>query len=85
MTLDPRVSMWLNIICAVLIFTAGAGATLTDLFDAHTSKVIVAGCVYLGGLLSAANGVLHAIPSRAGASEQFPLGPSAPDQAKKPE
>jgi hypothetical protein len=75
MTIDPRVGLWISVVAAVLMFTAGASSTLTDLFDVHTAKVIVAGSTFFGGIISAVNAVLHAIPSKAGATEEFPLGP----------
>ena len=86
MTIDPRVGMWISIIAAVLMFTAGASAELTNLFDAHTAGVIVAASTFLGGVISAVNAVLHMIPSQTGpiAAAQFPLGPSVPPPGAKP-
>ena len=75
MTMDPRIGMWLSAICAVLIFVAGSTAALTDLFDPITAKKIVAASAFAGGIVSAVNAVLHAIPSVAGAKTEFPLGP----------
>lgn len=77
MNLDPRIGMWISVIAAVLMFLAGAGATLTDIFNATTAHKIVAGATFLGGLISAVNAVLHAIPSKPGATAEFPLGPKA--------
>lgn len=76
MTLDPRYGMYLAIATAILLFVAGASSTLTDLFDPSTAKKIVAGATFFGGIMSAISAVLHAIPSQAGASQQFPLGPA---------
>ena len=75
MTIDPRWGMWLSIATAVLLFTAGAGTSLTDLFDPSVAKKIVAGSTFFGGIMSAVSAVLHAIPSKSGANSEFPLGP----------
>lgn len=77
MTLDPRVGMWISIIAAVLMFTAGATTELTNMFGEHTANIIVGAATFFGGVISAANAVLHAIPSQSGpvAATQFPLGP----------
>ena len=77
MTLDPRVGMWISIIAAILMFTAGASAELTNIFSAAAAAKIVAASTFLGGIISAINAILHAIPSQSGpqGAAQFPLGP----------
>ena len=79
MTLNPRVGMWISIVAALLMFTAGAGAELTTIFSTAVANEIVAICVFFGGAISAANAVLHMIPSGSSpqALAQFPLGPPA--------
>jgi hypothetical protein len=77
MTLNPRVGMYLSLAAALLLFAAGASAELTDMFDPNTAKKIVAAATFLGGLVSAANAVLHAIPSAPGKNAEFPLGPKS--------
>ena len=78
MTIDPRVGMYLSIVCAVLSFLVGAGATFTDLFGPETAKQIIGVVVILNGVINSVNAVLHAIPSKPGAANEFPLGPSKP-------
>lgn len=78
MTIDPRIGMWLSVITAVLMFLAGASTSLTDLFDPAIAKKIVAAGTFFGGLISSVNAVLHAIPSKPGALNEFPLGPKSP-------
>jgi hypothetical protein len=70
--------MWISIVAAVLMFLAGAGAELTTMFSTAVANEIVAAAVFLGGLISAINAVLHMIPAQSGATgaAQFPLGPS---------
>jgi hypothetical protein len=54
----------------------GAGAELTTLFKDY-AQTIVAAASFFGGIISAINAVLHAIPSQTGptGAAQFPLGP----------
>ena len=77
MTIDPRVGFWMSIALAILAFLTGAGATLTDLFGEHTGKIILSVVVLLLGVGNSVNAVLHAIPSKPGALNEFPLGPKA--------
>ena len=77
MTLNPRVGMYLSLAAALLLFAAGASTQLTDLFNPVVARKIVAGATFLGGLVSAANAVLHAIPSEPGKNAEFPLGPKS--------
>lgn len=75
MTIDPRISMWFSIVLAALGFLAGAGTQFTTLFGTQTANVILSVCVLLLGVGNAVNAVLHAIPSKPGHMEEFPLGP----------
>jgi hypothetical protein len=77
MTLNPKWGIYLSLISAFLIFTAGASTQLTDLFSPEIAHKIVSACIYFGGAIAAINGVLHMIPSQTGAAAaaQFPLGP----------
>jgi len=78
MTIDPRVGLYLSIVLAVIGFLAGAGTQFTTLFGEHTANIILSVCVLLLGIGNAVNAVLHAIPSKPGAANEFPLGPAAP-------
>ena len=80
MTVDPRWGLYLSIATAVLLFAAGALSSLTDLFGADVAKKIVAGATFFGGIMSSVNAVLHAIPSKPGAANEFPLGPKVGDK-----
>lgn len=75
MTIDPRVGFYLSISLAVIGFLAGAGTQFTTLFGDHTANIILAICVLVLGCGNAVNAVLHAIPSKPGALNEFPLGP----------
>lgn len=75
MQIDPRVGMWLSIVLAAIGFLAGAGTQLTTLFGEHMANIILASSVLLLGVGNAVNAVLHAIPSKPGATAEFPLGP----------
>ena len=76
MTIDPRIGMWLSIALAVIGFLSGAGTQLTAIFGAQATNIILATSVLLMGLGNAVNAVLHMIPSKPGAANEFPLGPS---------
>jgi hypothetical protein len=78
MTLDPRIGMWLSIGGAILSFVVGAGATFTDLFGPETTKIIIGIAVLINGVINSINAVLHAIPSKPGSANEFPLGPAKP-------
>lgn len=81
MTIDPRVGVFLSVALAVLAFLGGATSELTDLgLTAAQVKAVVAGDLLLLGVGNAINSVLHMIPSKPGATNQFYLGPK-PSQA----
>jgi hypothetical protein len=77
MTIDPRVGLYLSIFLAVVGFFAGAGTQLTTLFGEHTANIVLAVVVMVLGAGNAINAVLHAIPSKPGAANEFPLGPKS--------
>ena len=77
MTIDPRVGLYLSIALAALGFLAGAGTQFTTLFGEHTANVILSIIVLVLGIGNAVNAVLHAIPSKPGAANEFPLGPKS--------
>ena len=74
MTLDPRISMWISIVAAVLAFTGASTAELTTFLSPHAANLVVGACAFFGGLI---NAVIHMIPSQSGpvGAAQFPLGP----------
>ena len=73
MTLDPRWSIYLNLAMVALIGVGGYLATNTAFMNTKAGMVtaLVIGCAIAG-----INAILHAVPSKPGATEQFPLGPS---------
>lgn len=76
MTIDPRVSFWFCVVLAVLGFLVGAGAEFADLgFSPATVKAILAADALILGIGNSINAVLHAIPSKPGATGEFYLGP----------
>ena len=75
MTLDPRVGMYLSIALAIIGAFAGASTQLTTIFGEHAAQIILAVAVLLMTVGNAINAVLHAIPSKANADNQFLLGP----------
>lgn len=77
MTIDPRVGFYLSIALAVIGVIANASAQLTTLFGEHTTALIIATNSLLLTIGSAVNALLHAIPSKPGAANEFPLGPKS--------
>ena len=74
MTLDPRVSLYLNL--AVISF-GGIATYLMSNSDFVHSPAGFYTLLGLGGVIAAMNAILHAIPSQntPEASKQFYLGP----------
>jgi hypothetical protein len=72
MTLDPRISIWLNVATAALVPIGAYLASNTTFMQSQAGLITV---VTIGAVVAGANGILHAIPSKAGAADQFPLGP----------
>jgi len=78
-TLDPRWSIYLSLILAVLGFLGGAGVQFTDLgLSPATVKALLAGDVLLLGVGNAVNAVLAMAPSKSGQTAGFYLGPKDP-------
>ncbi len=73
MTLDPRISVYLNLATVVLTALLGYTSTFTDLFGQHASGLIMGAFLISLGIV---NAVLHSIPSEDGpaAKKQFFLG-----------
>lgn len=79
MTIDPRWSFWLSLVLAICGFLGGASTQFTDLGLAPTTvKAILALLALLLGVGNAVNAVLAAIPSAAGQTKGFYLGPKEP-------
>lgn len=78
MTLNPMFSIYLNIAMVALIGVGGYLGANSAFMSTKAGMVTV---LCIGAAVAGINGILHAIPSKAGATEQFPLGPSAPPPA----
>lgn len=74
MTLNPMVSIYVNIIFVILTALTGCAAQFTTLLGS-TGELIAMAVIAI--LLAIVNGILHAIPSQSGptGAAQFPLGP----------
>ena len=77
MTVDPRVGFWFSIVMAIVSALGICGTQLTTLFGDVMANKILAAIVMLNVVNSAINAILHAIPSKPGAANEFPLGPKA--------
>lgn len=85
MTVDPRYSFYLSLLLAIGGFLGGAGSQFADLgLDVHTVKAILAVIALVLGVGNALNAVLAAIPSAAGQTKGFYLGPKPADPNVKP-
>ena len=82
MTIDPRYGLWLSIALVIIGTIAGGATQLADIFDPLTAKKILAVAVMLLTAGNGLNALLHAIPSKPGAANEFPLGPKAPEPPK---
>jgi|HubBroStandDraft_5_1064220.scaffolds.fasta_scaffold547666_2 hypothetical protein len=60
MNIDPKTSMILNIVIAVLGVLAGAGAYFTTIFGQQMGQTVVMTIGLVLAVLGAINGVLHA-------------------------
>ena len=78
MTVDPRIGMWLSIVLALVGVIASSATQLTTIFGEHTTAIIMAVTTLAMTAGNAVNAVLHAIPSKPGATNEFPLGPKPP-------
>lgn len=77
MTIDPRIGFYLSIALAVIGVGAASGTQFTTIFGEHTANIILSVDALILGAGNAVNAILHAIPSKPGAANEFPLGPSA--------
>lgn len=77
MTIDPRVGFWFSIAMAIVSALGLCGTQFTTMFGDPTAAKIMAAIVLLNVINSAINAVLHAIPSKPGAANEFALGPKA--------
>lgn len=75
MTIDPRVGFWFSIVMAIVSALGVCGTQLTTLFGDAMANKILAGIVVLNAVNGAINAILHAIPSKPGSANEFPLGP----------
>lgn len=58
-TLDPAISMYINIIVSVVGGLSTAGATLTDLFGTGPAQKIIAGAGLASLVFGSVNAALH--------------------------
>ncbi len=75
MTINPRVGFYLSIVLAIIGVGVASGTELTTIFGEHTANIILAADGFLLAAGNAVNAILHAIPSKPGAANEFPLGP----------
>lgn len=71
MQIDPKISMWVNIVVAVLGAVVGAGAQLTVIFGQGRAQAIVSICGLLLTIGGSVNAALHGVSS----SNSGPLTP----------
>lgn len=76
MTLNPMWGVAFSLVMVIVSALGTAGAYFTTLFGESTSSKIIATVAILNVVNGAVNGILHMIPSKPGAADQFPLGPS---------
>lgn len=77
MTIDPRVGFYLSIALAIIGVGAASSTQLTTIFGEHTANIVLAVNIMILAAGNAVNAILHAIPSKPGAANEFPLGPKA--------
>ena len=63
MTVEPQVSMWINIVLAIAGALSAASSLLTPLFGEGNTHMIVAVCGLLVAVLGSVKTVLHASSS----------------------
>ena len=59
MSVDPKYSMWFNILASVVSALMGGAAMFTDLFGQGTAQKVMAGLGIAGLVLGAINTGLH--------------------------
>lgn len=75
MQIDPKVSMWLNIVLGALGAVMGASAQLTTLFGQGKAQAIISICGLVLTVIGAINGALHGVSS----AQPGPLTKDAPN------
>jgi len=75
MTINPRIGVWLSIIAMIVSALVLCGAEFTTLFGSVATAKILAGLGVINAVINGVNGVLHMIPSKPGAMDQFALAP----------
>lgn len=60
MSVNPKISMWLNVLASVVAALTGATAMFTDLFGQGPAQKVIAGIGLAGLVLGAVNTTLHA-------------------------
>jgi hypothetical protein len=63
MQIDPKVSMWLNIVLAVLGALMGASAQLTTIFGQGQAQAIISICGLVVAVVGSINSALHSVSS----------------------
>lgn len=59
MSVDPKISMWLNIVIAVLAGIAGGTISLSNVMPPDTARVVVGYATFMTSLFGIINAVLH--------------------------
>ena len=75
MTLDPRIGVYFSIGAAIISVLLLCGAEFTTLFGTVSTEKLLAALAIVNAVVNAINGVLHMIPSKPNATNEFPLGP----------
>ena len=75
MTLDPRVGVYFSIFAAIISTLVLCGAEFTTLFGSTDTAKILAALGILNAVINGLNAVLHMIPSKPNAANEFALGP----------
>jgi hypothetical protein len=84
MTIDPRWSIGLSLVLAILAFLSGASATLIDTgMDPATVKHVLAWTTLITGIGNCANAVLTGIPSKDNQTGFIIKGPPPPPAPPK--
>jgi uncharacterized membrane protein YeaQ/YmgE (transglycosylase-associated protein family) len=75
MQVDPKISMWLNIVVAVLGALMGASAQLTTIFGQGKAQAIISLCGLVVAVVGAVNSALHGVSS----AQSGPLAKDTPN------
>lgn len=83
MTLDPRWSIFLGLFITILAYLGAAGALLIDMgMDAVQEKKVIAGVLFLFGLLNNIQTFLTGVPSK-NSTTGFLVSPPKPPEPPK--